>query len=238
MPTLASYTAGWWLSLLAVIFLDLILAGDNASVIALSARHLPQQAQRHAVFWGTVAAVLMRVLMTIGALWLLQIPGMMLLGGLVLAYTAWRLLAAEGSHRLARDASAPATFFGTLRTIVVANALLGVDNVLAVAAAAQGDAVLVAAGLIISIPIVIWGSGWMLRLLTRWPALWYVGTGLLAGVAALMIANESWLIKDFFSTTSAWWYGGFVAAVVAVLLAAGHRSHRRAMRKAQNDTTP
>ena len=107
MPTLASYPVGWWLSLLAVIFLDLILAGDNASVIALSARHLPQQAQRHAVLWGTVAAVLMRVLMTIGALWLLQIPGMMLLGGLVLAYTAWRLLAVESSPALPPDAAPP-----------------------------------------------------------------------------------------------------------------------------------
>src|SRR5512134_2933735 len=180
---------GFWSALAAIIVIDLVLAGDNAIVIALAARNLPKTLQRRAVIWGTVGAVAVRASLTVVVLWLLEIPGLMLAGGILLAWIAYRLLAG-GDNERAHDVAPAKSFWGAMRTIVIADAVMGLDNVLAVAGAAHGSVLLVVAGLVISIPIVVWGSTLILHWIERFPALLYIGGAVLAWTAAKMIADE------------------------------------------------
>ena len=176
-------------ALLAIVVIDLVLAGDNAIVIALAARGLPAQLQKRAIVWGAVGAVAVRSLMTVIVVWLLQIPGLLLAGGVMLLWIAYQLLLPEpeqGGH----DAPVPATFWGAMRTIVVADAVMGLDNVLAVAGAAHGSYLLVVAGLVISVPIVVWGSTVVLKVVDRFPGVVYIGAGVLVWTAVKMITGE------------------------------------------------
>ena len=184
-------------SLLAIIVIDLMLAGDNAIVIALAARRLPPDLQKRAVLWGMVGAVAVRSAMTLVVVWLLQIPGLLLAGGLALVVIAYRLLLPEPeAHDGADKHDAPTGFWSAMRTIVVADAVMGLDNVLAVAGAAHGSYLLVVLGLLISIPIVVWGSQLLLKWVERFPVIVYIGAAVLAWTAVKMITSEP-LIKDY-----------------------------------------
>ena len=184
-------SAPWWSALLAIILIDLVLAGDNAIVIALAARHLPDKLKRKAIIWGTVGAIAVRSVMTVGVVWLLKIPGLMLVGGLGLVWVAYKLLAdqGEGEH----DGPMASTFWGAMKTIIVADALMGVDNVLGVAGAAQGSFLLVVLGLLISVPIMVWGSTLVLKLVDQRPWIITVGAGVLIWTATQMILDEKLL---------------------------------------------
>jgi YjbE family integral membrane protein len=176
-------------ALLAIVVIDLVLAGDNAIVIALAARGLPAHLQKRAIVWGAAGAVAVRSLMTVIVVWLLQIPGLLVAGGVMLLWIAYKLLLPEpeqGGH----DAPVPATFWGAMRTIVVADAVMGLDNVLAVAGAAHGSYLLVVAGLVISVPIVVWGSTVVLKVVDRFPGVVYIGAGVLVWTAVKMITGE------------------------------------------------
>ena len=193
-------SAPWWSALLAIILIDLVLAGDNAIVIALAARSLPKDLQKKAIVWGTVGAIVVRSTMTIGVVWLLKVPGLMLVGGLGLLWIAYKLIADNGSH----DEHGPAanTFWGAMKTIIVADALMGIDNVLGVAGAAHGSFDLVVIGLLISVPIVVFGSTMVLKLVDRFPAIMYIGAAVLAYTAAKMIVNEP-VLSNVFGTKDA-----------------------------------
>lgn len=182
------FSTPWWTALLAIILIDLVLAGDNAIVIALAARSLPPQLQRKAIIWGTVGAIVVRSAMTVGVVWLLKIPGLMLVGGLGLVWIAYKLLADEGGGE--HDGPVVTTFWGAMKTIVVADALMGVDNVLGVAGAAHGDMTLVVIGLLVSVPIVVFGSHVVLKLVERFPIVIKAGAAVLAFTAAKMIVSE------------------------------------------------
>ncbi len=185
----------WWSALLAIILIDLVLAGDNAIVIALAARNLPAEHQNKAIMWGTVGAIVVRSAMTVGVVWLLKIPGLMLVGGLGLLWIAYKLITdtSEDEH----EGSGATTFWSAMKTIVVADALMGVDNVLGVAGAANGDFMLVVIGLLISIPIVVLGSKLVLRLVEKWPVIIHLGAAVLAFTAAQMVINEKLLDPIF-----------------------------------------
>ena len=176
-------------ALLAIVVIDLVLAGDNAIVIALAARNLPKPLQRRAVLWGTVGAVVVRASLTVGVLWLLQIPGLMLAGGALLMWIAYRLLTGDDGGR-EHDLAPAMGFWAAMRTIVIADAVMGLDNVLAVAGAAHGSMLLVVLGLVISIPIVVWGSTLILHWIERFPSILYIGGAVLAWTAAKMIVGE------------------------------------------------
>ena len=176
-------------ALLAIVVIDLVLAGDNAIVIALAARNLPKPLQRRAVLWGTVGAVVVRASLTVGVLWLLQIPGLMLAGGALLMWIAYRLLTGDDGGR-EHDLAPAMSFWAAMRTIVIADAVMGLDNVLAVAGAAHGSMLLVVLGLLISIPIVVWGSTLILHWIERFPSILYIGGAVLAWTAAKMIVGE------------------------------------------------
>ena len=217
-------TPDWFSALLAIVLIDLVLAGDNAIVIALAARNLPAELQRKAIIWGTVGAIAVRCLMTLAVVWLLQIPGLMLVGGLGLVWIAYKLLVPgdpeAGAHGGAQ------TFMGAMKTIVVADALMGVDNVLGVAGAAHGQFDLVVIGLLVSVPIVVFGSSLVLRLVDRFPAILYLGAGVLAFTAAKMIVAEPVLDGVFDADARARWltYAGLVAGVLAAGWWTAHRS--------------
>jgi YjbE family integral membrane protein len=189
------FTAPWWSALLSIVLIDLVLAGDNAIVIALAARNLPGHLRRKAILWGTVGAIVVRALMTLGVVWLLQIPGLMAVGGLALLWIAYQLLAdsGEGKH----DAPSANTFMAAMKTIVVADALMGVDNVLGVAGASHGAFDLVIIGLLISVPIVVYGSTVVLRLVERFPVIIQLGAAVLAFTAAKMVVSEPLLAGLF-----------------------------------------
>ena len=225
------FSTPWWSALLAIILIDLVLAGDNAIVIALAARNLPSHLQKKAIIWGTVGAIVVRSVMTIGVVWLLKIPGLMLIGGLGLVWIAYQLLADQGDG--GHDGPIASTFWGAMKTIVVADALMGVDNVLGVAGAAHGAFDLVVIGLLVSVPIVVFGSTVVLKLVERFPAIIQIGAAVLAFTAAQMIINEQ-LLADIFGakgadTTSlqslARW--GVYAVTVAGVLLAGRWQARR-----------
>lgn len=188
-------SAGWWSALASIVLIDLVLAGDNAIVIALAARNLPSHLQRRAILWGTFGAIAVRSLMTLGVVWLLKIPGLMLAGGLGLLWIAYKLIA--DTDDTGHDGVAASTFWGAMKTIVVADALMGIDNVLGVAGAASGAFDLVVLGLLISIPIVVFGSSLVLRLVQRWPIIIHLGAAVLAYTGAQMIVNEAWLDPVF-----------------------------------------
>ncbi|MFM7026450.1 MAG: TerC family protein [Limnohabitans sp.] len=195
------FSAPWWSALLAIVLIDLVLAGDNAIVIALAARNLPSHLQRKAIVWGTVGAIAVRSLMTVGVVWLLQIPGLMLAGGLGLLWIALRLLsdAPDDSH----GKPSATTFWGAMKVIILADALMGVDNVLGVAGAAHGSMALVVIGLLVSVPIVVFGSSVVLRLVERFPIIIKLGAAVLAYTAAKMIVGEP-LLDPLFDPEGGW----------------------------------
>ncbi len=221
-------SAPWWSALLAIILIDLVLAGDNAIVIALAARNLPPHLQRKAVLWGTVGAIAVRSIMTVGVVWLLKVPGLMLVGGLGLVWIAYKLLADQSSDE--HQGPVASTFWGAMKTIVIADALMGVDNVLGVAGAAHGAMDLVVIGLLISVPIVVFGSTVVLKLVERFPVIIQLGSAVLAFTAAKMVVSEPLLVSVFgpdaaMGTAARW--GVYVVAVGGVL-AAGAWAQRRA----------
>ena len=185
------FSTPWWSALMAIILIDLVLAGDNAIVIALAARNLPAHLQKKAIIWGAAGAIAVRSVMTVGVVWLLQIPGLMLVGGLGLLWVAYQLLSSqEGKEHGGPVAS---TFWGAMKTIVIADALMGIDNVLGVAGAANGSFALVVIGLLVSIPIVVYGSTMVLKPVERFPIVIKLGAAVLAFTAAKMIVGERWL---------------------------------------------
>jgi len=212
------FSAPWWSALLAIVLIDLVLAGDNAIVIALAARNLPSHLQKKAIVWGTVGAIAVRSVMTVGVVWLLKIPGLMLVGGLGLLWIAFRLLADTSDDE--HSGPVATTFWGAMKVIIVADALMGVDNVLGVAGAAHGSMALVVIGLLVSVPIVVFGSSVVLKLVERFPIIIKLGAGVLAYTAAKMIVGEP-LLDPLFDPEGIWHElarkGTYVLAIAGVL---------------------
>ncbi|WP_077617152.1 TerC family protein [Bacillus sinesaloumensis] len=187
------FSGEFFSALLSIIVIDLVLAGDNAIVIGLAARNLPKEQQKKAIIWGTVGAILIRIVATLLVVWLLELPGLRLIGGILLVWIAYKLLVDDKNHEI----EAKGSFISAIRTIVIADALMGLDNVLAVAGAAHGSFLLVVLGLIISVPIMIWGSTLFIKLIDRFPVIVTIGAAILAWTATKMIVEEPFL-KGFF----------------------------------------
>lgn len=214
-------------ALLAIVMIDLVLAGDNAIVIALAARNLPATQRQKAIVWGTAGAIAVRTAMTLVVVWLLKVPGLMLVGGALLVWIAYKLLTDkkdEGEHVSAAD-----NFWGAMKTIVIADAVMGLDNVLAVAGAAHGSFLLVVLGLLISVPIMIWGSQLILRFVERYPSIIYIGGGVLAWTAASMIVHEP-MLKDFVADNG--WFSVLVhVAILGGVLGGGYLANASIARR-------
>jgi YjbE family integral membrane protein len=214
-------------ALAAIVIIDLVLAGDNAIVIALAARNLPKELQHRAIVWGTLGAIAVRATLTVGVLWLLQIPGLSLAGGVLLAWIAYRLLAGDEGGGEHKDVRPAAGFWPAMRTIVIADAVMGLDNVLGVAGAAHGNVLLVVLGLLISVPIMVWGSSVILRYIERFPALLYVGGAVLAWTSAKMIVEEP-LVEHALAGQPLFRLAIYIAMIAGVLGIAALRNRRSA----------
>ena len=185
----------FWGRWLQIVLIDLVLAGDNALVIALAVRALPQREQFWGRVWGTGGAVILRVIFVAIVTLLLRIPLLRLVGGLVLVWIAVKLVrpGAPGEDHVRPGAS----LREAIRLIIVADVVMSLDNVIAIAGAAKGDLKLVIFGLLLSIPLVVWGSGLLARLMSRFPIIIWIGGGVLGYVAGHMILDDPWMIARF-----------------------------------------
>jgi YjbE family integral membrane protein len=186
----------FWIGLLKIIGVNIILSGDNAVVIALAARSLPPKQQKAAVLWGSGAAVVMRIILTVFAVALLMLPWLKLVGSLLLFWIGIKLLIPEEDTE---DVDASENLIAAIKTILIADLVMSIDNVIAVAAAAGGSLTLLILGLAISIPLVIFGSTMLLHLMERWPIIITVGGGLLGFVAGEMLVTDP-ALKDWLAS--------------------------------------
>lgn len=208
------FTPEFWSALLAIIIIDLVLAGDNAIVIGLAARNLQKDQQKKVIFWGTFGAIIIRSLLTLVVVKLLEIPGLLFIGGLLLIWIAFKLLVEEKDHGNVKSGK---SVWAAVKTIIIADTVMGLDNVLAIGGAAHGNYILVILGLLVSVPIVVWGSTLILKWVEKYPIIIYIGSGVLAWTATKMIVDEPFL-KDFFEDNPLVKWGLTLVIIVGVLL--------------------
>lgn len=177
------------IGLASIIIIDLVVSGDNAMVIALASRNLPEHQRKKAILWGTFGAILIRIVLTVVAVYLLKVPLLQAIGGVFLIWVAVKLLVDNAGHEEGHIKS-HATFGKAIRTIIFADVVLSLDNIFAVAAAGEGHLVLVLIGLAISIPILVWGSSLILKWINRFPILIYIGSGVLGWTAGKMLVSD------------------------------------------------
>ena len=186
----------FWIGLAKIIGVNIILSGDNAVVIALAARSLPAKQQKLAIFWGAGAAIVLRIILTLFAVALLTLPWLKLVGSLLLFWIGVKLLVDEEDNA---DIQASDQLLSAIKTILVADLVMSLDNVIAVAAAAGGSVILLVLGLAISIPLVIFGATLLIKLMERYPVIITIGAGLIGWVAGEMLvmdsAIEGWLTQ-------------------------------------------
>ncbi|MGG1663255.1 TerC family protein [Brevibacillus sp. NRS-1366] len=221
-------TPEFWSALLSIIVIDLVLAGDNAIVIGMAARNLPAHQQKKAIILGTVGAIVIRALATLAVVWLLKIPGLLLVGGLILIWISLKLLVQDEGHD---NMKASGSLGAAVWTIIVADTVMGLDNVIAVAGAAHGDFLLVIIGLVISVPIMVWGSTMILKIMERYPVVIYIGSAVLAYTAAGMVTTEKFLTPFF--TAYPWVKWLFIVAVVVGVLLTGRMKSQQQKRLAE-----
>ena len=183
-------TSGFWLGLIKIVWIDITLSGDNAVVIALAARSLPPSQQTKAVVLGSGAAVALRVSLIVVATWLLQLPWLEIAGGLLLLWIGIKLLNQDEGDA-AGDSPKPGGLLAAVRTILVADLIMSLDNIIAVAAAAQGNMVLLILGLAISIPLVVFGSTLIIKLMDRFPIIIQAGAALIGWVAGETMIRDT-----------------------------------------------
>ena len=213
-------TAHFWLAVGQIIMIDILLGGDNAVVIALACRRLPPAQRTKGIIWGTVGAIGLRVILIAFALALLQIPFLKLVGALLLLWIGVKLIAPDDEDDHANIESSD-KLWAAVKTVIVADLVMSVDNVIAIAGAAQGageqhQLTLVIFGLLVSIPIIVWGSTLVLKLMDRFPIIILLG-GMLLGWIAGTMAHSDPALTAYIPQDRAWHYGMGVAGALLVL---------------------
>lgn len=199
-------------ALAAIILIDVVLGGENALVIAMASRQLPEHLRKRAMLWGTFGAVAVRFASVAVLTYLLMIPGLRLVGGIALIYIAWKLTANNQDHSNVKTAT---TFWGAMATIVWADAVMGLDNALAIAGAAGGNWWLIIFGLLVSVPIILFGSTMVSKIIDKYPDSVFVGAFVLYVVAIKMIIHEPFIdnhldpMHDFYENVLPW-AGGLI----------------------------
>jgi len=202
------------LAILQIIIIDILLAGDNAIVIGMAAKNLPENLRKRAIFWGTAGAIGLRLIMAILFIEALDnIPALRIIGGIMLLWIGYSLLKdGDNEHNIeAKD-----NIWGAIATIIIADGVMGIDNVLGVVAAAEGHFGLVVAGMLVTVPIIVWGSTIFVKLIDKFPVILYVGGGILGWVSASMIQHDP-LATPYIEPYSLPFH---IACVVLVLAAA------------------
>lgn len=204
------------LTFLNIFAVNILLSGDNALVIALASRDLPPQRQKTAILLGSTGAVVLRIILTFIAVYLLQVPFLKIIGGLLLLRIAVKLLAGEEGPG---EVVAQESLWGAVQTIILADLVMSLDNVLAIAGVANGNVVLIVLGLLISIPVVVWGSKFIGQLMKKWPITVIIGAGILGWTASEMVIEDK-VIEPFFNNYS-WASWGVPAGIAAIVIFVG-----------------
>ncbi|MDO8895527.1 TerC family protein [Nitrosomonas sp.] len=208
----------FWIAVMQIIAIDIVLGGDNAVVIALACRRLPEKQRKLGIFWGVFGAIILRVVLIFFALSLLAIPYLKIVGAALLIWIGVKLLQPEpeGAHEV--DAST--TLVGAIKTIIVADAVMSLDNVIAIAGAAKDDIGLVIFGLVISVPIIVWGSQLVMKVMDRYPVTIAIGAGLLGWIAGDMAVTDV-VTKEWVSTQAKYLQWAAPAAVALLVIVTG-----------------
>jgi len=216
------FTPQFWLAALQIIYINILLSGDNAVVIALACRDLPPKQRRWGIIWGAAGAIVLRIILTIFAVTLLELPWLKVVGGILLLWIGIKLIVDDGDD--STDVKASDRLLSAVRTVIIADLVMSVDNVLGVAAAAKGSVPLLVFGLLVSIPLVIAGSQIILKLIERFPLIILAGGGLLGWIAGKMLVEDT-ALQPWIAANAPWldWVGP-VAGVAIVL--AGAQWHK------------
>lgn len=220
----------FWVAVVQIIAIDIVLGGDNAVVIALASRRLPPAQRKLAIFWGVFGAIALRVVLIFFALQLLQIAYLKIVGALLLFWIGLKLMAPQddGDHEI--DASS--NLFGAVKTIIIADAVMSLDNVIAIAGAAKDSIGLVVFGLLVSVPIIVYGSKLVLMLMDRFPIVIVAGAALLGWIAGDMFVHDV-VVKEWMLASAPWLkYGAPLAGAILVVLV-GKLIYRRVPSKAR-----
>jgi len=223
-------TPQFWLAGLEIIVINILLSGDNAVVIALACRNLPEKQRRWGIFWGAAGAIVLRIVLTIFAVSLLTLPWLKIIGAVLLLWIGVKLIAdesGEGGHEI----QATDQLFAAVRTVIIADLVMSLDNVIGVAAAAKGSLTLLIFGLVLSIPLVIVGSQLIMKAIERFPILIVAGGGLLGYVAGEMAVTDT-AIADWINANAHWLHWGLPVAGIVLVVGVARLLQARAGHKA------
>nr|WP_040395770.1 TerC family protein [Aromatoleum toluclasticum] len=210
-------TGTFWISVLQIIAIDILLGGDNAVVIALACRKLPEHQRNKGIAWGVVGAIALRIVLIFFALQLLALPFLKVVGALLLLWIGVKLMQPEDEDGHG-NVEGSTHLLGAIKTIVVADAVMSLDNVIAVAGAAKGDLALVVFGIVVSIPIIVWGSKFVLKLMDRFPVVITLGAALLGWIAGGMLVGDV-VVQPYVEHLPGWLH--YLTSVAGALLVVG-----------------
>lgn len=211
-----------WAAVFQIILIDILLGGDNAVVIALACRNLPKEQRLKGVLWGTAGAIILRIVLIAFALTLLAVPYLKLVGALLLAWVALKLLVPDHADDHSNIHSS-ATVWAAIKTIIIADFVMSLDNVIAIAGAAQladpeHQMGLVIFGLLVSIPIIVWGSTLILKMIDRFPSIVTLGAGLLGWIAGGLLVTDVVIVQRFGEPTALVHYGAAAAGAILIVV--------------------
>lgn len=208
----------FYLATMQIIVIDVLLGGDNAVVIAMACRKLPEEQRNKGIMWGAVGAIGLRILLIFFALQMLALPYLKVVGGVLLLWIGIKLLQPENDDGH-NSLSGPTHLIGAIRTIIVADAVMSMDNVVAVAGAAKGELGLVVFGILISVPIIVWGSKFVLKLMDRFPVVISFGAALLGWIAGEMLITDK-ILRPYFQGLPDWshYFASVTGAVMVVVI--------------------
>ncbi len=226
-----------WAAVLQIIIIDILLGGDNAVVIALACRNLPQHQRTKGILWGTAGAIVLRVILIAFAVTLLQVPFLKLVGGALLIWIGMKLLVPENADAHG-NLEGSGSLMGAIKTVIVADLVMSVDNVIAIAGAAQQadpdhQLGLVIFGLLVSIPLIVWGSQLVLKLIDRFPLVVLAGAALLGWIAGGMMITDIAVVGQIGEPSSALKYGASALGALLVV-ALGEFAKRRQRGRARS----
>lgn len=205
----------FWFAVLQIIAIDILLGGDNAVVIALACRSLPEHQRKKGIAWGVAGAIILRVALTAFAVTLLAIPYLKIIGGLLLLWIGTKLIIPDEDDD-GHEVDASTTLIGAIKTIIIADFVMSLDNVIAVAAAAKDSIALIVFGLLVSIPIIVWCSQLILKLMDRYPVIITAGGALLGYIAGDMMVRDP-AVTDWFKDNAAWLQTFHIAGVIGAI---------------------
>jgi len=222
-------TPQFWLAGLEIIVINILLSGDNAVVIALACRNLPEKQRRWGIFWGAAGAIVLRIVLTIFAVSLLTLPWLKIIGAVLLLWIGVKLIAdesGEGGHEI----QATDQLYAAVRTVIIADLVMSLDNVIGVAAAAKGSLTLLIFGLVLSIPLVIVGSQLIMKAIERFPILIVAGGGLLGYVAGEMAVTDT-AVADWINANAHWLHWALPVGGIVLVIGVARLLQTRAARK-------